>query len=796
MGNMSAFQPISASTNTPAARAQALRLVRAMMGRTLGYFEDREDAQLTQIRSHLLDLADGKLPLLQAQNLRTAAMLLDRQAASFKRLYRDALQRNLQDEMHQAWPAMQTVAPAAAHLGKAEPPPERALDGMTLSLIDVDEVHRILLLDRVAQQFNQRYEAALAPLTLKLGALFGVESATLSGNPFRPEVLLRAFQQAWEQGEFEPQATDYLIEALEPGHTINLGPLYAELDATLAQAGIRADVVHRIRKSVSSSYAPLSGQAPLADAAGSGAVPLASGMAPLQGHGGNPTSHAAEGPAGDGSRSAWGALVPTGQHIAGQVRAFLHRLGLGAPASQQAQRSIEPPPAADPALMDYLGQLGQAQVGDADAESQFQWLRAAQDPEQGHYNVLRQIRERDEIRQAPELDRSTVDALAEVFDYVFADEAIPMQMKIVIGRLQIPVLRAAMLDRDFFLRSEHPARKLVDTLASASVAWTPEKGEQDPLYARIEHTVQRVLTEFESDLALFSALLAEFTTFLFETEQQVDRHIEPVANQQRDEEALQAALAHADEVIHARITLLDHGRPLAPFLKPFLTTQWRQVIATAWLAEDSEPGRWNASLQTMDQLIWSTQPKTQADERKALVAVLPELVRQLNVELDRIEWHGDPRATFTRRLIGTHMLAIRMKAAPAEDTQGAALEESAGQAAMEALDLRRAAQLSVHDLAAQDSYDANAQLLSRGVWFEVTLEAGTPYRCRLSWVSPMRTRFLFTNREGFDAFVRSEREVATMLRNGQLRMLEQTPIVERALHQLMSDEVDSLQLQA
>lgn len=822
VGNMSAFQPISASPSTPAARAQALRLVRAMMGRTLGYFEDREDAQLTQIRSHLLDLADGKLPLLHSQNLRTAAMLLDRQAATFKRLYRDALQRNLQEEMQLAWPGMQALAPATAHLGSTPPPaPDHALDGMTLSLIDVDEVHRILLLDRVAQQFNQRYEAALTPLTLKLGALFGVEGATLSGNPFRPEVLLRAFQQAWERGEFEPQATDHLVEALEPGHTINLGPLYAELDATLTQAGIRAEVVHRIRKSVSSAYAPLSGHAPLADGASSGAAPLNSGMAPLQGHGGHGHSapsgaqhiggsaagHAqgnapgnghpsAEGPPGDNSRSAWGALLPTGQQIAGQVRAFLHRLGLGAPASQQAQLSMEPPPAADPALMNYLGQLGQAQVGDADASSQFQWLKAAQDPEQGHYNVLRQIRERDEIRQAPELDRGTVDALAEVFDYVFSDDAIPMQMKVVIGRLQIPVLRAAMLDRDFFLRSEHPARKLVDSLASASVTWTPDKGEQDPLYARIEHTVQRVLTEFESDLTLFSELLAEFTAFLFETEQQAEQQIAPVAEQQRDEEALQAALAHADEVIHARISALQEGRPLASFLKPFLTTQWRHVIAAAWLTEDTEPGRWNASLLTMDQLIWSTQPKTQAEERKALVTVLPELVRQLNVELDGIEWHGDPRATFTRRLIGTHMLAIRMKAAPAEDTQGAALEESAGQAAMEALDLRRAAQLSVHDLAAQDSYDESAQLLSRGVWFEVALEADTPYRCRLSWVSPMRTRFLFTNREGFNAFVRSEREVAAMLRDGQLRMLEQTPIVERALHQLMADKSNDLQLQA
>ena len=220
------------------------------------------------------------------------------------------------------------------------------------------------------------------------------------------------------------------------------------------------------------------------------------------------------------------------------------------------------------------------------------------------------------------------------------------------------------------------------------------------------------------------------------------------------------------------------------------------MIANAWLVEDSEPGRWNATLETLDQLIWSTQPKTTSEDRKALVAVLPELVRVLNVELDAIHWHGDPRATFTRRLIGTHMLAIRMKAPPPIDTQSAALEESAGQAAMDALDQRRAEQLTVQNPSEVDDFDASAQVLTRGVWFEAITPDTPPYRCRLSWVSPMRTRFLFTNREGFDAFVRNEREVAAMLRSGALRMLEQTPIVERALNRLMADNEPELRLQA
>ncbi|HBH39697.1 MAG TPA: hypothetical protein DDX06_15075, partial [Curvibacter sp.] len=404
-------------------------------------------------------------------------------------------------------------------------------------------------------------------------------------------------------------------------------------------------------------------------------------------------------------------------------------------------------------------------------------------------NVLRQLREREEIQRAPELDRGTVDVLAEVFDYVFADQAIPVQMKMVIGRLQIPVLKAAMMDRDFFLSGDHPARKLVDTLATASVAWAPEKGEDDPLYVRIETTVQRVLSEFEDDLTVFRELLAEFMEFLFETEQQAEERIQPAARQEQDREALVQAQAQADEVIHAKLKALTE--PLAPFLTPFLSHQWRDVIAHADVREHEAPGGRAAALQTMDQLIWSVQPKTSAEDRRQLVQVLPELVRQINAGLDALGWDGTPRAKFTRRMIATHMQAIRMKAPEADgvDTRNAALEEQDASAqAMQALDQRRARKLAGHE----DAYDQMAQEMSRGLWFEMQ-EPGQPaHRCRLSWISPMRTRFLFTNREGYDAFVRSEREVASMLRRGHLQALEQAPIVARALDQLMAEPADAL----
>ncbi len=762
--------------------ALSQRLVQAMVAKTNRYFGDHAVAMVKRVREHLLDVADSKVTLAQGQNMRSAAILLDRQAGPFLAQFAKALQQCMDEEISSTMSAM---APET----HTRPASLDELDGMTLSLIDVDEVHRILLLDRVAMPFNTVYEPSLTPLSQRLAALQGVQSNALSINPFRPIVFLKAFMTAWDDGEFDNQATEDLVQTIVPEHSIDLKPLYADLISMLDQAGVQVDNTLRIKKTPNGAASVFAGLAAEGDASGAGAGSRPIAAPGSAGRAGGPVSL---GPEQGGGSSAWSALAPVGRSIASQARAFLQKLGIG-PSHGQGGESADlgdgmqaalyeaPQVEADPQLMAYLHNM---QTDGQDAPH-YHYVEG-RDPTE--HNVLRHMREQEAIRSAPELDRGTVDALAEVFDFVFSDRSIPPQMKVVIGRLQIPVLKAAMMDRDFFQSGEHPARKLVDTLASASVAWAPEKGESDPLYVHIERTVQRVLNEFEEDLSLFADLLLEFTEFLFESEQQAQKNVEPVAEKERDQEALASARAHADDVVHERINVHAATQRLAPFLTPFLTDQWRDVVANAWLEHETKPEISIDTIETMDCLIWSTQAKTSPDERRQLVEVLPELIRKINSGLDEIDWGGNERATFTRRLISTHMLAIRMKAASEQDSRAAALEDNASHEALQALDKRIA-----NKLAGQiDGYDDAAHELVRGTWFEFAETGGVQYRCKLSWVSPMRTRFLFTNRDGFEAFVRSEREVANMLRLGTLSGLDQAPIVSRAIDKLLgsSNELD------
>ena len=727
---------------------QARRHILGLVAKTLAYVEHGAGINLKLVIDHLQELLDGAPEPVQALHFRTVSTSLQQNAAQFNATFQSVFQEAMGNEERLAVPELLIS-------DTSRQPASDPVKGVSLSLIDMKEVERILLLDRIVLRFTEFYEAGLNPLTERIAVLLGLKVPVLSRNPFRPEVFVRSMVAAWEKCGFDPQASQYLLLSLEPMHCLDLGPLYVDLNSTLMHAGIKALGKRHIRKS--STQAPDVDQAAPPTLPAYGRRGLSAGASALS------------------ERASEPAAV--------RAQAFLRQLGRGAPRGAGARGDVTGVDAISgytPTHVALLAYLGQQQAGAG-------YSIGGQLPDgvaPGAHNVLRQMRQQEQVRNAPEVDRGAVDALSEVFDFVFSEEDLALQMRQVMGRLQIPVLKAAMLDRNFFLSAEQPARRLVDTLTTAALAWTPDQGQADPVYVRVEKTIQRVLTEFKDDVTLFGELVGEVSEFLFESERQTQGQIAPITEQEQRSELFEQALLHAGDVIDATIRALPGELPLAPLLAPFLKNQWREVMARAWVNVQNAPQQWEQASTVMKQLIWSTQPKTNSSDRVQLVAVLPELVRNLNIGLDAIGWSGEDRANFTRRLMAAHTMAIRMTRTTSGDTGAAALTDSDGEAG--AAGGRQPPSQTV----GSDEFDAMVQRLNCGLWFDFKPDSGRRQRYCLSWISPLRTRMLFTRRNGADPLLRSAREVAAMLRQGQLHVIGKEPIVSRALNRILSGAQD------
>jgi hypothetical protein len=146
----------------------------------------------------------------------------------------------------------------------------------------------------------------------------------------------------------------------------------------------------------------------------------------------------------------------------------------------------------------------------------------------------------------------------------------------------------------------------------------------------------------------------------------------------------------------------------------------------------------------------------------ALVVSLRGGCKALNLDAERVK-------PFFDELYRLHMEAIKPQVAKADvaAAAAAAAEGAAGVTATHGLPPN----VNVHDF-------VNDMVL--GTWLSFDTTEGR-VNARLHWISPMRTRYVFTSRLRSKAFVYSPEELAWEITNGRAALvMEPVPLVDRA----------------
>jgi hypothetical protein len=392
----------------------------------------------------------------------------------------------------------------------------------------------------------------------------------------------------------------------------------------------------------------------------------------------------------------------------------------------------------------------------------------------------------------------TIELVAMLFDFIFETKDLPDSMKVLIGRLQIPVLKAAMLDGAFFSKKSHPSRLLVNALAHAGIGWSPAMGSEDPLYKKVEQIVHRVLDEFADDVYLFEALRKDLEAFLAEEEKSAETTIQSTAEEinQRDRQEIAHMVAGSE--IEKRL----ETQTVPNFLGSFLRDYWINVLAQLHLqGEESET--WVLALATLDDLVWSVQPKRTGDERRKLVAMLPNLLKRLHRGLQNVAWEPGEREQFMANLVEAHAASVKpslasvpMPTTAVAEAAAAAADEATAKGDSETAAKARALAEAMAPAPppppepvveiVQDRFAELAASLERGMWIEFEGEDGQLAFAKLAWVSPLRGTYLFTNRQGQKAVSLTADELADRFRKDRARLVEAEPLVDRAFVSMMA----------
>jgi hypothetical protein len=265
---------------------------------------------------------------------------------------------------------------------------------------------------------------------------------------------------------------------------------------------------------------------------------------------------------------------------------------------------------------------------------------------------------REELRQAAsgQLDLMVIDVVSTLFDAILSDPKVPPQMARQIGRMQLPVLRAALGDPSFFSSRRHPVRRFVNRLASLGSAFDDYGSEEAQRFlARVRELVQAVVEGDFERLELYEQQLQQLEVFVAE---QAEREAKESGDAAR-------VLAEHDPVtrVHARYVLTLQGvlKTLsAPdFLRDFVAEVWSLVLVQAGLSQPPDPTRVQRFRDAARDLFLSVQPKAGTDQRKAFLAQLPPLMKVLNEGLDFIHWPAAARSAFFGALLPAHARSLK-----------------------------------------------------------------------------------------------------------------------------------------
>jgi hypothetical protein len=537
----------------------------------------------------------------------------------------------------------------------------------TLTLVDDKEVEDRMLTDRLGQQIGHACEVELQELSGYVGRVTGLDAADDDRNPLKPAIIGQALFAAIETVTADPTERGMLTREFGVVMAQAMPACYAAIVVDLQSRGI-SPVNLQVRTvdgpgnqlpGLNSGYASLRDD--LSSTRGPGSEFHSSAQGGLSTHrttlGSRDTHFGSTGSRSDSGYGRSGPASGRGHDSPvqdAQLMTLLRRLthltsqsgdltGMGGMPPPTVSRYASGPGSRGPSYIDPGPGGGYAD--DASAG-----LMAV--------NLIRAHREELMQASAGKLDHMVIDVVGSLFDQILSDTRVPPQMAREIARLQLPVLRVALVDSTFFSSRRHPVRRFVNRIASLACAFDDfDDGPGKEFVERVHALVQEIVDGDFDQVDLYAAKLAELESFI--TIQ--------ATSEVQDRGAVAVLETKESDLRTQQRYLIQLQGALAPismpeFLRSFLCQVWSQALVQAARQQDADGEPTKRYRNVGRDLVMSVQPKGSPGMRKRFLMQLPTLMRDLNDGLKLIGWPEAAQKEFFAQLLPAHAGSLKMPA--------------------------------------------------------------------------------------------------------------------------------------
>ncbi|MBD8598787.1 DUF1631 domain-containing protein [Pseudomonas sp. W2Oct36] len=706
---------------------------------------DRAAQQLKESLQTLFDNADDTLFEMADRAHNNAEQNIFFEAMRDLRLKRKSIERNFLDKFFEAF----------LRLGQyevAEPPMPEPVSYDKLALVHNDDLERTVAVDAMVVKVMSRDGIALGQLTTRLNVLIP-QPLTDETNPLGPTLLCDYFLQAGRSLGVEIKVKLIILKLFEKYALSNADQLYEEANQLLISAGVLPELkaLPSRRSTDRIASVPPSSEALRADNA-----------AILQ----------ATESLDKSVQDVFSALQELLVHVRGHLTPRPESVTDARPISSQD-------------LLRLLSHLQQyvpkaEESDDFDLRAQLEQLISRVSARSGKFRVV------------GTMDEDVINLISMLFEFILDDRNLPSSLRALIGRLQIPMLKVAVIDKSFFSRGSHPARRLLNEIASAALGWGGRDDTQrDSLYARIDQIVQRLLHDFVDDPAIFTELLVDFLAFTGDER----RRSELLEQRTRDAEQGRALAELARQRVQQALNDRLLGKTLPQVVVRLLQEAWSKVLLLTCLKHGDQSVEWTSGLQAMDDLIWSVESHDEPEARQRLLELVPGLLKSLRDGLSSAAF--DPFATseFFSQLEALHVQAFsHVTKAPGTTTVGDQVASDHGPTMMAVVEeivlVGPGEQIQTEpsmQLPADDEGLMQVEKLRLGSWVEIQEDESHKLRCKLAAIVDPSGRYVFVNRTGMKVLEKTRMGLAVEFRRGAIRVLDDALLFDRALESVLGN---------
>ncbi|MES2685769.1 MAG: DUF1631 family protein [Pseudomonadota bacterium] len=389
-------------------------------------------------------------------------------------------------------------------------------------------------------------------------------------------------------------------------------------------------------------------------------------------------------------------------------------------------------------------------------------------------------------------EKATIEIVALMFQSILAEDRIPPSVRVWFARLQMPVLRVAISEPEFFGSLQHPARRLIDRMGSCVLGFDATVSGS-ALEIEVKRVVQVIEQYPETGRRVFQLVYDEFQKFLskFLSEQGSAARVVTVAQQLEQKETM--AIQYTIEM---RSMLND--MPVREEIREFLFKIWAEVLAIAAMKNGPQHNDTITLKQAAADLVWAASAKPNRNDRARVIADLPKLLQLLRQGMSMLglatpvqdqhlkiisETLADAFMSKTDAISIERIDEMAKRLANLEDYLS---DEDVGDLPLDTENLVMMIGIDASDLAViadggsrpSEAMRAWAQELQVGSWFSLD-HNGQVSHVQFAWRSDRKQLHLFASADGRNFLIQARR-LAAYLQAGLLVPTEDEALTVRA----------------